>query len=166
MNEITVETKERLEQQMIEQFCDVTCNFDLAVTLTFTRAPTGPEAVERDFRHFMNRLNRATYGNDWREKAEQCADQRIAVIPIHEDGYGRKQLHYHCVFSTPEHLSIEKFSKMILFIWSELRIGSKKYNEIKKIYDREGWIDYIMKEVNLLIPDNNNKIDALNMHTY
>lgn len=166
MNEVTAEDIEKCRRQVISQFGDMTCAFDLAATLTFKRAPASVEAAESDFRHLMSRLNRAIYGNNWLRKSEKKPDQRVAVFPVHEDGYGRKRLHYHCAFATPEHITVEKLSSMIGLIWSELRKGSEKHNKFVPIYDEEGWLDYILKEVNLLIPDNNNKIDARNMHTY
>lgn len=166
MAEINTDTVERTKQWAISQFGEMSCTFDLAATLTFSNAPRNYEVAERDFRHFMNRLNRAIYGNNWLRKSKKQPERRIAVVPVHEDGYGRKQLHYHCAFATPKHLSITKFSSMINAHWSELHKGSTKHNKFVPTYDEEGWLDYILKEVNLLIPKNNEKIDALNMHTY
>lgn len=166
MNEITAENFKKCRRQVISQLGDMSCSFDLAVTLTFSNAPKSFDIAERDFRHFMNQLNSATYGKKWRTNSNEESDQRVAVIPVHEDGHGLKQIHYHCAFATPDHMSVLNFSMQLGLSWASLQNGSKKHNEIKKIFNIEGWLDYILKEVNLLIPDNNNKIDILNMHTY
>ena len=54
----------------------------------------------------------------------------------------------------------------INLLWSETRAGSSKHNEITEIFDLPGWLEYITKEVNPSIPENNDKIDVLNMHVY
>jgi hypothetical protein len=166
MNAITTENLEKAKRQVISQFGNMSCNFDLAATLTFAEEPTDVAEAEQDFRHFMNRLNRSAFGNNWTRKAKHHADNRVAVIPVHENGYGRKRLHYHCAIGTPEHLNKEKFSMTIELLWSELHKGSEKHNEVKEIYSLNGWLQYILKEVNLLVPNNNNQIDVSNLHIF
>lgn len=137
--------------------------FDTAVTLTFRNDPETIERASADFSHFLNKLNDACFGNNWSRRAKHDPTARIAVVPIVENGFGTKRLHYHCVFSRPAHISYAKFRIVIALCWHETRNGGYTRNDIQKIYDRSGFIGYMAKELRV---DDFDKLDAKNIHIY
>ena len=148
----------------IEQWIsDATCEFDTAVTLTFRIDPETVEQASSDFCHFLNKLNDACFGNNWSRRAKHDPTARIAVVPIIENGFGTKRLHYHCVFSRPAHISHDKFRLMIALCWNEARNGGNTRNDIQQVYDSSGFVGYMTKELRV---DNFDKLDAKNIHIY
>ena len=142
---------------------EATCEFDTAVTLTFRNDPESVEQASSDLRYFLNKLNDACFGNNWSRFAKHNRTARIAVVPIIENGFGTKRLHYHCVFSRPVHISYAKFRIVIALCWNDTRNGGDTRNDIKKIYDRSGFMGYITKELRI---DDFDKLDATNTHIY
>jgi len=142
---------------------DANCDFDTAVTLTFRTDPETVEQASSDFGYFLNKLNDACFRNNWSRRALHDPRARIAVIPIIENGFGTKRLHYHCVFARPTHMRHDKFQLLIELCWDETRNGGVMRNDIQKVYDSLGFMDYITKE---LRADNFDNLDEKNTHIY
>ena len=161
-----IQNEQKLKLQAVEHYANLNCGFDFAATLTFRHEPSSVRWAQGEFRQFMNWLNCICYGQNWFRKAKHCPSKRVAVIPVLEDGFGTKRLHYHCAFARPSHIEPWKFALAIDVLWSETRSGSSKHNKIVLIDDLPGWLDYITKEVFPSIPETNDKIDVLNMYVY
>lgn len=160
-------TGKRQLTDLAKQFDDwtqnATCDFDTAVTLTFRNDPETIERAQKQLSHFLNKLNDACYGNNWSRRAKHSPSARLAVVPIIENGYGRKRLHYHCVFSCPSNMSNEKFHMLIEFCWNQTRDGGDTNNDVQRIYDGLGFAGYMTKELR----DNDcDKLDVMNAHIY
>ncbi len=91
----------------------------------------------RNFRHFMNRLNRRVYGHS------SCRHgKRVQVIPVLEGGE-LTRLHYHCVIDCPRAELTETFPDMIRKCWLHTDYG---YDQIDvQPRSDSGWVNYISK---------------------
>jgi hypothetical protein len=93
--------------------------------------------ARKNFRYFMNLLNRQVYG-----KAVERHGKRINVLPVLEGGNGIR-LHYHLVIECPRQEIELEFPAMIRDCWSRTQWG---YHEIDiKSLCNEGWVSYISK---------------------
>ena len=119
--------------------------------------------AEQTFRHFMNTLNRECYGNNWHRKSKHDMRAQIPVIATLEDGFGRKRIHYHCLFSRPQHLKDWQFRMLLLQHWQDTKMGGANQNKIEPIYDLKGAITYLIKEWR---PTDASKLDCINTHVY
>jgi hypothetical protein len=133
---------------------------DLTLTLKQARKSDDGRWVEIDehqcrraFRAFMNRLNRAVYGN-----AVKRHDKRLRVIPVLERGVLRVRdkgfasefgndlagrWHIHCAIEPPAHLDFESFERRISDCWSRTDWGYRRI-VFRGDADR-GWVDYMLK---------------------
>lgn len=139
------------------------CDFDTAVDLTFRRNPKTIEFASKQFRHFMYKLNDACMGNNWSRRARNDPSARIAVVPIVESGFGRKRLHYHCLFARPKHTCVDQFRIKVNLCWAMTHTGSWNRNMVREIYDYDGLVDYVAKE---LSPRHTAQLDAQNLHIF
>lgn len=91
----------------------------------------------RAFRHFLNLLNRAVYGNAVRRHGK-----RVRAIPVIEkelDG----RWHFHAAIEPPIHIGDDNFQALIGKCWDRVDWG---YREIvARPNANEGWIDYMLK---------------------
>lgn len=109
------------------------------------------DEARKNFRNFMNRLNRSMFGN---------SSRRLYVIPVLEGKATGKKLHYHCAFGNfREEKSHEEIAAAIRNAWHKTAFGNIQINVQPVCTD--GWIDYITKEVGLGNADN---VDVGNMH--
>jgi hypothetical protein len=120
-----------------------------AVTLTMKqgiRAPYEPAAAteyldqqkaSRNFRHFMNLLNRRVLG-----KRFQHHDERVSVIPVIEGGR-TKRLHYHAAIDCPRPDLEGLFPLIIQSTWNRTK-WAYGIIDIQSNAD-SGWINYISK---------------------
>lgn len=139
------------------------CVLDTAVTLTFRIDPETTDRACQQFTYFMNKLNDACFGNNWSRRAVHDPRARIAVLPIIENGFGTKRLHYHCLFARPTHISNDKFQLLIELCWDETRNGGDMRNDVQKVYDSLGFLGYMTKELRI---DDFDKFDEKNTHIY
>lgn len=112
-----------------------------AVTLTMKMRAAGqpcdPVKASRNFRHFMNRLNRRVFGN-----ASRRYGKNLRVFPILEvNASGR--LHYHIAIDRPERLSIAAFETMIREQWAQTDFGYHEV-DVQPVLD-DGWTSYLCK---------------------
>ncbi|BBD98198.1 hypothetical protein SAMIE_1016990 [Sphingobium amiense] len=124
-------------------------SFPFAVTLTLKQGIAGVGGfagryqkidmyeARKNFRHFMNLLNRQVYG-----KATARYGKRINVLPVIEGGNGVR-VHYHLILDCPRPELELEYPAMIRDCWSRTPWG---YNEIhiQSLCD-EGWVSYISK---------------------
>lgn len=128
----------------IEQFA---CPF--AVTLTLKQGLDGAGGTagrfqrideyeaSKNFRHFMNLLNRQVYGH-----AAQRHGKRLNVLPVMEQGKDIR-LHYHAIIDCPRPQLEREFPAMIRDCWLRTPWGYKEIN-VQSCYD-QGWVSYISK---------------------
>jgi hypothetical protein len=131
--------------------------WDLTLTLKQARkTDDGLRWVHNDedqcrgaFRHFMNLLNRAVYGNAFRRH-----DKQLRVLPILEngsffekgtDGYQRlrRRWHFHAAIEPPRHVEVDRFKAMIEDCWSKVDWGYRKV--LVRPNANRGWISYMLK---------------------
>lgn len=100
------------------------------------RMPISDQLASRNFRHFMNRLNRSVFG-----KAAQRFGRGLAVVPILEGG-SAKRLHYHAIIDCPS--SFEgNFHSEIIRHWQATDWG---YHQADCQPGADlGWLNYITK---------------------
>ena len=98
------------------------------------------------FRHFMNLLNRAVYGNAYRRNFK-----KLRVLPIlekaSEDDRNRQlrgRWHFHAAIEPPTHIEADRFKTLIQECWYKVDWG---YCEIcVRPNANHRWIDYMLKE--------------------
>jgi hypothetical protein len=89
------------------------------------------------FHQFMNRLNRAVYGNAFYRHSK-----RLRVIPVLEKSTGERW-HYHAAMEPPTHLDAFWFQHLIQTCWSRTGWG---YDDIKiRAGADAGWTGYMLK---------------------
>lgn len=128
------------------------CPIDNAVAVTLTMKQTGvwgnidPMVASRNFRDFMNFLNKAVYKN-----AFTRYNKRLNVISVNEV---RNRSHYHCVIEKPDrsYMSNHDFYVLLEACWKKTFYGYNE-NRIATNIDH-GWINYITK-----FKDTNDSID-------
>jgi hypothetical protein len=132
-------------------FCDVTLTLKQA-----RQADNGAwfkideHQCKRAFQVFMNRLNRAVYGN-----AARRHNKRLRVLPVLEKGEVRSRAlrpsersdtgrwHIHCAIELPSHVDAETFERLIKECWAKVDWGYDRV-QVRSEADR-GWIDYMLK---------------------
>ena len=101
------------------------------------------------FRHFMNLLNRAVYGNAFRRHGK-----RLRVLPILENGSFfekginghrrlRRRWHFHAAIEPPKHLDMDRFKAIIEDCWTKVDWGYREI--IVRSNANRGWISYMLK---------------------
>jgi len=139
------------------------CNFNTVVTLTFRIDPVTLENAATQFGHFMHKLNDSCHGNNWSRRSGKDPSAKLAVLPIIENGYGRKRIHYHCLFARPAYISLEMFQLKVDMCWHDTYTGGRARTDVQPLYDKLGFVDYVTKE---LSPNNFDKLDVPNTHIY
>lgn len=96
-----------------------------------------PDRAVRNFRHFMNRLNKRVYGHSYSRHGK-----RVQVIPVLEGGE-HTRLHYHCVIDCPRAELSDSYSNLIGECWLQTDYG---YDQIDvQPRSDSGWVNYISK---------------------
>ena len=162
-----MKTKKRQPTIIAKQFeqwlNEATCEFDTAVTLTFRNDPETIENACKQLTYFLNKLNDACFRNNWSRRSKHDPSARVAVIPVIENGFGRKRLHYHCIFARPAHIKSNMFQLLIDLCWDEARNGGGTKNDVQHVYDRLGFAGYMTKELRV---NDFDKLDEKNTHIY
>ena len=102
-----------------------------------TYVPLTPAMASGNMTHFLNRLNKAVYGN-----AAVRYGKRVAAIPVIEGG-NEKRLHYHLVLDCPRSDLHDRYPELIADLWQKTEWGYKKIDVTPK--SDEGWTNYISK---------------------
>lgn len=102
-----------------------------------TRIALSELSASQNFRHFLNKLNRAIYG-----KSAQRFSRGVAVIPVLEGG-ASKRFHYHAVIDCPLSDLVPDFPIVIADAWRSTQWGYKQ-TVIEPGADR-GWLNYMTK---------------------
>lgn len=119
-----------------------------------THSRISHDRAVRNFRHFMNLLNRRMYGHGFKRHGK-----RVQVIPILEGG-GLTRFHYHCVIDCPRPELTETFPSIITNCWSKTDYG---YDQIDvQPGSDSGWLHYISKFRSK--SDFDQSIDWINLH--
>ena len=157
-NQIQESTREFLNKE----WDDETLNRSLGLTLTMKQWNQGikldPERSERNFTHFMNRLEKKLFGSSGKRYGK-----RIKRFPTLERT--NKRFHYHVLIEKPKFNNgtiIDKgtYIKLIKDCWGKTFFGYKEIHisELDSQIPR-GWGDYITK-----LPDSEeNRTDWLNV---
>ena len=90
-----------------------------------------------NFRHFINRMNKKTFGNSF-----QRYEKRLQVLPIQENSASQRH-HIHMIISRPSHLSFNEFTALADECWMKTRYG---YFETHfEDHPDDGWLAYMLK---------------------
>jgi hypothetical protein len=128
---------------------------DLTLTLKQARKSNDERWIKIDqyecsraFRHFMNLLNRAVYGNAFKRHRK-----RLRVLPVLEGGVlpmlpefpkeVAKRWHIHCAIEPPAHMDATGFERLICECWSKVDWGYRR--TLVRDSANDGWIDYMLK---------------------
>ena len=108
--------------------------------------------LSNDIRFFLNRLNYKLFKRQFIKHQKRLGCKSV----IQGDGVN-KHLHCHLELEKPQHLSLQEFGVMIDECWGKTRFGRiRRMNvDVRKIYDKHGWLGYITRENKL-------KVDWLN----
>jgi hypothetical protein len=124
------------------------------VTLTMKQGVSGEYLDEikssQNFKHFMNLLNKAVYGN-----AYQRFKKKIEVIPVLEWS-PTERLHYHIAIKNPLKSDPLRFHISMIECWNLTRWSHRENKVDHQI--NSGWLEYITKE------KSKNEIDWDNFH--
>jgi hypothetical protein len=110
----------------------------------------GDYPCRRAFQHFMNLLNRATFGSAFRRYGK-----RLRVLPVLERGeVGARALrscergisgrwHIHCAIELPSHFDAVALERLIRKCWAKVEWGCARI----LVRDRAdaGWVNYMLK---------------------
>ena len=113
----------------------------VAVTLTMKQRVDARnidlQAASKNFRHFLNRLNRVIFKN-----AAKRFDRGVRVFPICEHSADIRY-HYHAIIDRPDNLDMDAFHDLIRASWLKTRWGYREM-VIKDVRDG-GWANYMTK---------------------
>lgn len=113
----------------------------MAVTLTMKRKASGLQCdhvqASRNFRHFMNRVNRRIFGS-----ASKRYGKKLRVFPVIESN-AEGRLHYHALIDRPARIAATDFDGLIREEWSQTALGYREI-DIKSVQD-DGWLSYLCK---------------------
>lgn len=127
----------------------------LSVTLTMKQVVENeyldPQKSSRNFKHFLNRLNKKIHGN-----AYYRFGKSISVVPALEKSF-EGRYHYHLILERPAHIPQNTYELMIMECWRKTRFGYYEI-DIRNIYS-SGWTDYITK-----FSSKEDEIDYENLH--
>jgi hypothetical protein len=122
-------------------------------TAPFTLLDRG--IAEKNMRHFLNVLNKKTFGNLVKKKGK-----KLLSIPVYEESE-TVRFHAHLILEKPKHKDLEEFAKLVNECWGKCYFGYKN-TDIKQARDC-GWLDYILKD-KTKIDGVIEAIDILNCH--
>lgn len=114
----------------------------LAVTLTMKLRASGracdPVTASRNFRHFMNRLNRTVFG-----QAAKRYGKSLRVLPVLEQNQ-EGRLHYHAIIDRPERMEIAEFGALVRDTWLRTDFGYR-HIDVQPVTG-DGWVAYLCKK--------------------
>lgn len=131
----------QIKEQITDYLKSLDINESSGITLTMKQFSDGERldtvSASRNFRHFMNLLNRKVYGSRFKRFGV-----RINVIPsieVSRDG----RIHYHLIIKRPKEKDPSEFFRMINELWAKTKFGYR-HNHFHPSID-QGWIGYITK---------------------
>ncbi len=132
--------------------------FQYAVTLTLKQSirvagkdgyyrtvKLDPEKLQKDIRFFNARLTRYLYGNACKHKNKRDDVQPLIIIAV-EGGDNLKNLHLHIGLGNVPENKKSDIQEIISNAFSKCDFANIQM-EVKPIYDGQGWIAYITKEI-------------------
>ena len=133
-------------------FCDVSATLKQARRSDHGKRITVDEyECRRACRHFMNLLNRAVYGNAFRNCNKQL---RVLTVlekgQVHSRALSSRQRgtsgrwHVHCAIELPQHLDAVTFEALIHGCWAKVDWGYRRLQVREGT--NEGWINYMLKQ--------------------
>jgi len=129
----------------------------VGVTLTMKQrvnnVPIDDIRSYRNFRHFMNLLNKEVLGKKFTRFRN-----RIRVIPVLERSISHRY-HYHTIFELPINVEEDEFISTLNDCWSKTEWGHEHCHHHSVI--DEGWLGYITKTKTY-----RDEIDLVNLHWF
>jgi len=108
--------------------------------------------ASKNLKYFMKRFNTAAFGHKTNSRTNKIKMPCVAILEGDGDS---KNYHYHLIVDAPAHLlksnkssdiHDEAFRNKVCFHWGKTNLGQDQIC-IRKIYDLEGWGNYILKEI-------------------
>jgi hypothetical protein len=133
---------QKLQHSLRDYLNSIAWQRPIAVTLTLKQRIKQQDldryVATKNFRHFMNRLNRKVFGT-----AAHRHGKGLRVIPVLEHDE-LVRFHNHATIDQPAHLDFDHFKEMIETCWSKTTWGFRQMH-IVPVTDGPGWIRYITK---------------------
>ena len=131
----------KIQEAFVQYSISIKWSAPVAVTLTMKQRQSAQNIdhmlASRNFRHFLNRLNREVYGN-----AARRFGKGLKVIAVLEHD-ALVRFHYHAVIDQPETMNFTEFKQAIEDAWAKTRWG---YDQTEIVpMTSEGWVRYISK---------------------
>jgi len=131
----------QFRQELIKYIRAIEWTNPFALTLTLKQRQFNKSLnliqVSITLRHFLNRLNRAIFGN-----ASKRFNKSIQFVPVIEYGPDTRY-HVHAIIDCPTKLNNITLQSKIVSAWNNTDYG---YNHIHlQLIHNDGWTDYITK---------------------
>jgi len=126
--------------------------WELAITVTF-RTGCSEKRAKKTMSRWLNELDKKFYGYGVRKE-----NKRFERVVVKQLGAEKQHLHYHIAAKRPKNKKISKvkFLALAKFTWEKLS-STGQQNTFKEVYDSEGWLGYILREIK---EDNTDTVDA------
>lgn len=158
---------ENLKEAFLGFIKNSTTEFNVAATLTFSSPVYDRIEASRHLRHFTRRFNDELGFRNYLRKSRHDPTKRAAMIPVVEgdgqENMGGKRIHCHAALYCPDNMNMTDFIRLIRKCWSQTEKGLALGVDAVRIFDEDGWLEYITKEVTAI---NMDAIDFESKHIY
>ena len=116
--------------------------WELAITVTF-KGSCSERRARKTMSRWLNELDKKFYGYGVRKE-----NKRFERVVVRHMGSQKDHLHYHIAAKRPKNkeISKSKFLALAKFTWEKLSSAGHQ-NTFKEVYDSEGWLGYILGEM-------------------
>ena len=116
--------------------------WELAISVTF-RTGCSERRARKTMSRWLNELDKKFYGYGVRKE-----NKRFERVVVRHMGSQKDHPHYHIAAKRPKNkeISKSKFLALAKFTWEKLSSAGHK-NTFKEVYDSEGWLGYILGEM-------------------
>ncbi len=154
----TTTKKIDIQQAYREFLAPYAAHFQYAVTLTlkqsiritgkdgyYTTVKLDREKLRKDIHFFNERLTRYLYGNAAKRNTKRDFAKPLVIIAL-EGGDDLKNLHLHIGLGNVPEVKRTDIDAIISNAWSRCDFANIQ-TRITPVYDGQGWINYITKEI-------------------
>ena len=116
--------------------------WELAITVTF-KPNCSKRRARKTMSRWLNELDKKFYGYGVRKE-----NKRFERVVVRHMGSQKDHPHYHIAAKRPKNKEISKMKFLALakFTWEKLSSAGHQ-NTFKEVYDSEGWLGYILGEM-------------------
>ena len=116
--------------------------WELAISVTF-RTGCSERRARKTMSRWLNELDKKFYGYGVRKE-----NKRFERVVVKHMGSQKDHPHYHIAAKRPKNKEISKvkFLALAKFTWEKLSSAGHQ-NTFEQVYDSEGWLGYILREM-------------------